>query len=171
MTPAAATMMSAAIALAGRGIAAGRGRGKGGKFLRQLLRATMRTLGILPVGRADEDLAVALTLFTMKFVDGHEGIYSETPNFQAVKLKDRSSATSATENSPQFQLRAIFGRRSATLLRGSAALPNHGASFSRCGRWSRFQRLKAASLVSSKRNFSVGDSTWPSQNTTLARPW
>ena len=34
----------------------------------------------------------------------------------------------------------------------------------------RFQRIKAASLVSSKRNFNVGDSTWPSQNTTLALP-
>jgi hypothetical protein len=33
-----------------------------------------------------------------------------------------------------------------------------------------FQRLKAASLVSAKRNFNVGDSTWPSQNTTLALP-
>jgi hypothetical protein len=44
----------------------------------------------------------------------------------------------------------------------------HGASRSRWGWWSRFQRLKAASLVSVKRNGSVGDSTWPSQKTTLA---
>ena len=36
---------------------------------------------------------------------------------------------------------------------------NHGARRSRWGWWSRFQRLKAASLVSSKRNFKVGDST------------
>jgi hypothetical protein len=33
----------------------------------------------------------------------------------------------------------------------------HGESFSRCGWWSRFQRDKAASLVSAKRNGSVGD--------------
>jgi hypothetical protein len=33
---------------------------------------------------------------------------------------------------------------------------NHGDNFSRCGRWSRFQRAKAASLVSSNRDFSVG---------------
>ena len=36
------------------------------------------------------------------------------------------------------------------------------------GKWSRFQRAKAASLVSSNRNCSVGDSTWPSQKTMLA---
>src|SRR5665213_588108 len=46
----------------------------------------------------------------------------------------------------------------------------YGARRSRWGWWSRFQRLKAASLVSAKRNGSVGDSTWPSQNTTLALP-
>jgi len=32
----------------------------------------------------------------------------------------------------------------------------------------RFQRANAVSLVSSNKNFSVGDSTWPSQKTTLA---
>ena len=47
----------------------------------------------------------------------------------------------------------------------------YGASRSRWGWWSRFQRLKAASLVTVKRNGSVGDSTWPSQKTTLALPW
>ena len=47
---------------------------------------------------------------------------------------------------------------------------NYGADFSRCGRWSRFQRDKAASLVSSNRNCSVGDSTWPLLKTTLALP-
>jgi hypothetical protein len=46
----------------------------------------------------------------------------------------------------------------------------YGISRSRWGWWSRFQRLKAASLVSAKRNCNVGDSTWPSQNTTLALP-
>ncbi len=39
---------------------------------------------------------------------------------------------------------------------------NHGAKRSRWGWWSRFQRHRAASLVSAKRNFNVGDSTWPS---------
>jgi hypothetical protein len=53
---------------------------------------------------------------------------------------------------------------------GLLAMFNHGASRSRWGWWSRFQRLKAASLVSSKRNFNVGDSTWPSQKTALALP-
>ena len=48
---------------------------------------------------------------------------------------------------------------------------SYGESFSRWGRWSRFQRRRASSLVSAKRNFSVGDSTWPSQKTTLALPW
>jgi hypothetical protein len=71
---------------------------------------------------------------------------------------------------PQLKLRAIVGRRCATWLAGRAALPSYGESFSRCGWWSRFQRDKASSLVSSKRNCSVGDSTWPSQNTTLALP-
>ena len=33
-----------------------------------------------------------------------------------------------------------------------------------------FQRAKAASLVPANRNCSVGDSTWPSQKTTLALP-
>jgi hypothetical protein len=47
---------------------------------------------------------------------------------------------------------------------------NYGARRSRWGWWSRFQALKAASLVSAKRNCSVGDSTWLSQKTTLARP-
>jgi hypothetical protein len=36
---------------------------------------------------------------------------------------------------------------------------HHGASRSRWGWWSRFQALKAASLVSAKRNCNVGDST------------
>ena len=54
---------------------------------------------------------------------------------------------------------------------GPPPLWPYGDNFARCGRWSRFQRAKAASLVSSKRNFSVGDSTWPSQKTTLALPW
>src|ERR1035441_8101432 len=40
----------------------------------------------------------------------------------------------------------------------------------RCGRWSRFHRTKASSLVSSKRSCNLGDSTWPSQNSTLALP-
>jgi len=43
----------------------------------------------------------------------------------------------------------------------------YGDNFSRCGRGSRFQRTSAASLVSSKRNFSVGDSTWPTQKIAL----
>src|ERR1017187_3126768 len=47
---------------------------------------------------------------------------------------------------------------------------SQGDNFSRCGKWSRFQRAKAASRVSANRNGSVGDSTWPSQKTTLALP-
>jgi len=51
----------------------GTGRGKRGKFLGQFLRAAVRTLGGLPVHRTDEDFAVALALFAMKFVNRHEG--------------------------------------------------------------------------------------------------
>ena len=47
----------------------------------------------------------------------------------------------------------------------------YGDNFSQCGRWSRFQRTSAASLVSANRNSSVGDSTWPSQKNTLALTW
>jgi len=69
---AAATMMPAA-AVAGRSFAAGgAGRGEGGKFLGQLLRAAMRTPGVFPIGRADEDFAVAPALPAMKFVNRHE---------------------------------------------------------------------------------------------------
>ena len=46
----------------------------------------------------------------------------------------------------------------------------YGAGRSRWGWWSRFHRLKAASLVPAKRCCSVGDSTWWSQNTTLFLP-
>jgi hypothetical protein len=35
----------------------------------------------------------------------------------------------------------------------------------------RFQRAKAASLVSANRNGSAGDSTWPSQKNRLALPF
>ena len=58
---------------------------------------------------------------------------------------------------------------------------HHGDNFSRWGTWwvavrmgpdrKVFPRAKAASLVSAKRNGRVGDSTWPSQKTTLAMPW
>ncbi len=58
----------------------------------------------------------------------------------------------------------------ASVLECGSSLPlwHQGDNFSRCGRWSRFQRAKAASLVSANRNCSVGDSTWLSQKTTLA---
>ena len=67
---AAATMMPAA-AVAGRSFAAAAGRGEGGKFLGQLLRAAMRTPGVFPIRRADEDFAVAPALPAMKFVNRH----------------------------------------------------------------------------------------------------
>ena len=72
-TASAAAGMSAADFFAGGRIAARVGGGEGRKFLCQLLRAKMRTFGIFPVGRADEDFAVALALFAMEFVDWHEG--------------------------------------------------------------------------------------------------
>jgi hypothetical protein len=65
----------------------------------------------------------------------------------------------------RFQRRDMSRRSKA---RTCPRTPNHGASCSRWGWWSRFQRLKAAALVSEKRNCNVGDSTWPSQNTMLA---
>jgi len=55
--------------------------GEGGKFLGQLLRAAMRTFGIFPVGRADEDFAVALAGFAMEFVDWHTKFISPTADF------------------------------------------------------------------------------------------
>jgi hypothetical protein len=69
VTAAAATMAAAAMA-AGR-ISAGAGRGKGGKFLGQLLRTAVRARGPLPIAGADEDFAVAFALFTMKLVNRH----------------------------------------------------------------------------------------------------
>ena len=84
MATAAATVMPAAVAgFAGRGSTGGTGRSEGGKFLRELLRAAMRAFGIFPVGRADEDLAVAIAGFAMEFVDWHEGNYSVAEKIQA----------------------------------------------------------------------------------------
>ena len=102
----------------------------------------MRAFRALPIAGADEDFAVALALFAMKFVNRHEVNVAADVS----RLKFISERTHVR------------------------CYENHGDNFSRCGRWSRFQRTKAASLVSSKRKCSVGDSTWPSQNTTLARP-
>ena len=71
-TASASAGMSAADFFAGGRIAARVGGGEGGKFLGQLLRAAMRTFGILPVGGADEDFAVTVAGLAMKFVDWHE---------------------------------------------------------------------------------------------------
>ena len=51
----------------------GAGRGEGGKFLIQLAGAAVRAFCSLPVRRADQDFAVALTLFAMELVDWHGG--------------------------------------------------------------------------------------------------
>ena len=138
--------------------AAGAGRGEDGKLLGQFFRPAVRAGGSLPIAGAHEDFAVALALFAMEFVNRHEGKIT-----RALEMYKRRGTYVIG--------RAVLPRRLDYLgLRGSAALPNYGDNFSRCGRWSRFQRTKAASLVSSKRNFSAGDSSWPSQNTTLALP-
>ena len=135
-----ATVVSAAAGFFGGRTFPGVGRGEGGKFLVQHGGTAMRTLRPAPIGGAHQYLAVLLTFPTMKFVDWHE-----------------DKIISEAENSS---------------CDGVPSIPttNHGDNLSRCGKWSRFQRLKASSLVSSKRNFSVGDSTWPSQKTTLAQP-
>jgi len=62
----------------------------------------------------------------------------------------------------RFQRRDMSRRSKA---RTCPRTPNHGDSRSRWGWWSRFQRLKAASLVSAKRYCNVGNSTWPLQKT------
>ena len=48
-----------------------RSGGKGGKFLGQFFRATMRAFRPPPVAGAHEDFAVPRTIATMKFVDRH----------------------------------------------------------------------------------------------------
>jgi hypothetical protein len=53
--------------------AASVGRGEHGKFLGQLGRTAVRAFRALPVAGADQDLAVLLTLLTMKFVKRHDG--------------------------------------------------------------------------------------------------
>ena len=68
----AATTSTAAAVTGRRAVAAGAGGGEHGKFLGQFLRTAMRTFGILPVGRADEDFGVAPAFLTMKFVNRHE---------------------------------------------------------------------------------------------------
>ena len=68
-TAAATTMPAAAVAR--RSFAAAASRGEGGKFLGQFLRAAMRAPGFFPIGRADEDFAVAPALPAMKFVNRH----------------------------------------------------------------------------------------------------
>jgi hypothetical protein len=55
-----------------------------------------------------------------------------------------------------------LGQRNGVEKRGERSnlkKKNYGDNFSQCGRWSRFQRAKTASLVSANRNGSVGDST------------
>lgn len=47
------------------------GRGESGKFLRQFAGTAVRTFRAAPVGRADQDFAIAFALLAMKFVDGH----------------------------------------------------------------------------------------------------
>lgn len=66
---AAAAMAAAASRFAGGSSRAG--GGKGGKFLRELLRAAMRAFGILPIAGADEEFAVLPALVTIKLVYRH----------------------------------------------------------------------------------------------------
>src|SRR5579859_7143653 len=71
---AAATVMAATGTFAGstsRRTGAGAGGGEGGKFFRDLRGTAMRALGPLPVGSANQQLAVRTALLTMKFVDWH----------------------------------------------------------------------------------------------------
>jgi len=61
----------AGIATAAGGAVTGAGRGEHGEFLGELGRTAMRAAGTFPIGRTDEDLAVAFAFGTMKFVDRH----------------------------------------------------------------------------------------------------
>ena len=68
----AAAAATAATGAGGGGIAAGGGAGgEGGKFLIEFGGAAMGAGGASPVSGADEDFAVPLALFAMKFVDRH----------------------------------------------------------------------------------------------------
>jgi len=152
----AAAGMSAA-ALAGRRFAVGLGGSERGKLLGQFRRAAMRTSGVFPFNRADENFAVAPALFTMKFVNRHDKKIISSAKGSSTGKMNKEGRNQGKNSSciPAFLIQTLI---------------LHGDNLSRCGRWSRFQRDKAASLVSAKRNRSVGDSTWPSQKTTLALP-
>jgi|SRR5690348_4147662 len=165
---AAAATMAATIAAAG-GLCRMRftaGRRENGKFLGQLGRAAMRTFSSFPVTGTDKDFAVALAFLAMKFVNRHEPKITGT-----TEISSESPLTFPPTRSSQLELAQNSFQRGRYWSGLTSAATNHGDNFSRCGRWSRFQRTRAASLVSTNRNFNVGDSTWPSQNTTLACPW
>ncbi len=181
-----ATATAAAAVSRRRVAAADVGGGKHRKFLRYLRRTAMRAFRPLPVARTDEDFAVAFALLTMKFVNRHEGKitfcggstsgnrFRQCPDFNwwvrhccgarwcgstaATKLGHYPDSTEGNEDNEATSFLCLL------------LFIFYGDNFSRCGKWSRFQRAKAASLVSAKRNFSVGDSTWSSQKTTLAFP-
>ena len=116
-------MSAAAVAADGDVVAAGAGRGEGGKFLGQFLRAAMRAFRALPIAGADEDFAVALAFLAMKFVNRHEDkIIGEAEN---LKRKQRGfrlffqRPTIKLARMTQLQ-RAI--EESVATLRGLAAL-------------------------------------------------
>ena len=81
------------------------GRREDGKFLLQLRRTTARTLRALPVAGADQDFAVALAFFAMKFVNRHARRIAEsqkTSSEEAGELPYSSAALAARINAFSF---------------------------------------------------------------------
>ena len=100
----------------------------------------------------------------------HGFINSQERRQRAAAVQDAARGTMVVENAERPGVLQSSGALAVDLADRQVSPTDYGESFSRCGWWSRFQRDKAASLVSAKRNGSVGDSTWPSQKTTLALP-
>ena len=112
----------------------------------------MRAGCAFPKAGANKNLAVALAFFAMKFVNRHGNKIIGVAKSSSAETSIKKAGIQERTN-PAFLIQDLLVQ---------------GDNFSRCGKWSRFQRTKAASLVSSKRNCSVGDSTWLAQRSALA---
>jgi len=133
------SMTAATAAASAAGFFAGRnstraGRGEGGKFLGQLLRAAMRTPGVFPISRTDEDFAVAPALPAMKFVNRHEG--NVAADVSRLKLISERTHVCCYEIT-------------ATIFRGAA--DGRGSSGSRRRRWCLQKEIAASAIRRGRR--------------------
>src|SRR5438105_2100352 len=71
------------------------GGGKDGEFLAELERAAVRTFRPLPISRTHKNLAVALALFTMKFVNRHESIIATAPKTSSFGVRRQAKRDAA----------------------------------------------------------------------------